>query len=147
MTPKQLERRTRFAVLSFAALVAAAVGNSAYQSSRLCLADMTLRRPDYYKLAALEAAREHEVKVFPPIPIAFTKEALIAYLEANPDCCLMGKHGYSEYDPPTNLDRISGRASKTVSLSSGFIPGATPQMIGYSYILMDNCGALYRPER
>lgn len=147
MTSRQLESRTRFAVLFVVALVTVMLGNRAYQASNLCLADMSFRHPDHYKLAALKAVREYEIKIFPAFPPAATEDALIAYLKANPDCCLIGKHGYSEYYPPANLDRIIGGAAKTVSLSSGVIPRAPPQMIGYSYVQMDNCGALYRPER
>ena len=74
-------------------------------------------------------------------------EALLAYLADNPDCRLMGKHGYSEYVPASNWDRISGRLAKIVSLNSGPILGAASQMIDYHYIRMDNYGAIYRLNR
>ncbi|MNQ58330.1 hypothetical protein D3C85_725280 [compost metagenome] len=145
MTPQQLESRTRFAVLSCVALVFAVLVNSLYQSSSLCLADMRWRSADDYRLVGLQTAREGGV--YPLLSADASDEALGAYLKANPECCLMGKHGYSEYDPPSRGDRILGRASKTVSLNTGVIPGSQPQMVGYAYVQMDNCGAPYRPVR
>ncbi|MGH7020948.1 MAG: hypothetical protein ACREEY_13765 [Brevundimonas sp.] len=145
MTPQQLESRTRFAVLSCVALVVAVLVNSLYQSSSLCLADMRWRSADDYRLVALQTAREGGV--YPLLSADASDEALAAYLKANPECCLMGKHGYSEYDPPSRGGRILGRASKTVSLNTGVIPGSQPQMIGYAYVQMDNCGAPYHPVR
>lgn len=147
MKPEPLERRARFVVLSFVVLVAAIVGNGSYQASNLCLADMTWRHSDHYKLVALQAARDYDIKAFPSLPPVATDEALRAYLADNPDCCLIGKHDYFEDVPPSNWDRISGHAAKIVSLNSGPILGAATQMIGYHYIRMDNCGAIYRPDR
>jgi hypothetical protein len=145
MTPRQLENRIRFAVLSCVVLVAAVLVNSLYQSSSLCLADLRWRSADDYRLVGLQAARQGEV--YPALPLGASDEALLAYLKADPECCLMGKHGYSEYDPPSRWDRLLGRASKTVSLNTGVIPGSQPQMVGYAYVQMDNCGAPYRPVR
>jgi hypothetical protein len=58
MTPQQLERCTRLAVLSVVGLMAAAIGSNVYHASNLCLADMTWRDPEHYKLVALRVARE-----------------------------------------------------------------------------------------
>ncbi|MNT35766.1 hypothetical protein D3C72_1718100 [compost metagenome] len=147
MTPQQLEKWTRLAVLSVVGLMAAAIGNKVYHASNLCLADMTWRDPEHYKLVALRVAREFEVEVLPPIPPAASDESLLAYLRANPECCLMGKQGWSEHERLGTWDRLLGRATKTVSLNSGLISGSTPPMIGYNYVLMNNCGENYRRER
>ena len=147
MTPQRLESRSRFAVLFCVALVAVVIGSNLYQSSNLCLADMSWRASDDYRLVGLQAVREGGGAVDPPLPAGTSDVALRAYLKAHPDCCLMGKHGYSEYVPPGGWDRFLGRASKTVSLSTGVIPGSHPQMLGYNYVQMNNCGDLYRPAR
>jgi hypothetical protein len=59
----------------------------------------------------------------------------------------MGKQGWSEHERLGTWDRLLGRATKTVSLNSGLIAGSTPPMIGYNYVLMNNCGENYRRER
>ena len=111
----------------------------------ICLANMQWKDEAEYKSAAVRYAISYNMPLIPSISKQSNANQTANHIAQNPQCCQMGKQGFSEYDPPDIWDRLTGRASKTVSLSTGSIPDTN--MIGYVYIIMNNCGVVYERAR
>ncbi|MGH7028077.1 hypothetical protein [Brevundimonas sp.] len=123
------------------ACVLLAGGRVALNQTNLCLSEGRNVVVREYQVAALRYATAYKMTLAPEVPPSVTEAALEAHINANPDCCVFGKVGFSEYEPPPLEAKLTGQASKIVSLSTGTISGS--RQTGYTYVFMNNCGDIY----
>jgi hypothetical protein len=127
------------------ACVLLAGGRVALNQTNLCLSEGRNLVDWEYQVAALGYAAAYKMTLAPELPPSVTEAALEDHISANPDCCILGKIGFSEYEPPPLEAKLSGQASKIVSLSTGTISGS--RQTGYIYVFMNNCGDIYEKVR
>lgn len=131
-------KRKIFALVLIAALALAAL-RLGTNSAGVCLSEMTRANDVDFKFAALRIVDEHRRarSAEQGLPLRSSRE-IRQFVSANPDCCIVGKHGFSEFQMPSWWARFSGQATRVVSLPTG--ETSRSGLLDYSYVTMDNCG-------
>lgn len=121
------------------ATLALIAGRLATNSAGVCLSEMRRSDDTDFKIAALSVLDEHRSSRSPERGlIPRSTRQIREYVVANPDCCIIGKVGFSEFQVPSWWARFSGQATRTVSLPTG--ETFPSELSDYSYVTMDNCG-------
>jgi hypothetical protein len=136
-----LERAARRAAIVIGVVAFVGLVTAIHHTSAICLADGSFKSDTFYKAVALRSlayARPEQ-----PTPVIQdvirtdgAHEDMLRLVTRHPECCRMGVYKGSEDPPPDLVTRLTGMATKVVTVK-------VSERGSYRHIFMNNCGRVW----